>query len=64
MYVCTCTVTVRFDDDDVVEWLVDNEEITDDDFADSYSPSRDEIERYAWELIEQDEGEYGSISVN
>ena len=63
MYVCSCTVTVRFDDKDVIEWLVDNEEITEDD-ADSYSLSQDEIERYAWELIEQDDGEYGSITVD
>jgi len=63
MYVCTCTVTVRFDDDDVVEWLVDNDEITEEE-ADTYTPTQEQVCDYAWDLIEQDDGEYGSISVN
>ena len=63
MYVCTCEVTVRFDDDEVVEWLVDNEVITEEE-AETYIPSYEEIRGYAWELIECDGGEYGSISVD
>ena len=62
MHVCTCTVTVRFDDDDVVEWLVDNEIITEEE-AETYTPTQEQIRDYAWELIDQDDGEYGSISV-
>lgn len=63
MYIAECTVTVRFDDDDVIEWLVDNEAITEEE-AEAYAPTQEQIRDYAWELIEQDDGEYGSISVN
>jgi hypothetical protein len=56
-------VTVRFDDDDVIGWLVDNEAITEEE-AESYTPTQEQIRDYAWELIEQDDGEYGSISVS
>lgn len=62
MHVCTCTVTVRFDDSDVVEWLIDNEVITEEE-AETYTPTQEEIRDYAWELIDQNNGEYGSISV-
>lgn len=63
MHTCECTVTVRFDDADVIEWLVNNEMISEDEAA-TYSPTQEEICDYAWELIEQDDGEYGSISVS
>lgn len=63
MYIAECTVTVRFDDDDVIEWLVDNEAITEEE-AEAYTPTQEQIRDYAWELIEQDDGEYGSISVS
>lgn len=63
MYIAECTVTVRFDDDDVIEWLVDNEVITEQE-AEIYSPTQEQIRDYAWNLIERDDGEYGSISVS
>lgn len=63
MYIAECVVTVRFDDDEVIDWLVYNERITEEE-AKTYSPTYDEIRDYAWELIEQDDGEYGSISVS
>jgi hypothetical protein len=62
MYIAECTVTVRFDKDDVVDWLVDNEEITEE-YAETYTPTLEELQAYAWELIEQDDGEYGTITM-
>lgn len=62
MYECECTVTVRFSKEDVIDDLLDNEEITEEE-AENYEPTSDEIRAYAWTLIENDDGEYGSVEI-
>lgn len=52
MYSYTCTVTVRFEDDDVIEWLIDND-VIDEDEADVYVLTQEQIRDYAWELIKK-----------
>ena len=54
----TCEITIRIDDRDVIEWLVDNEELNEDE-AENYTPTYDELQRYAWECIENEDCEYG-----
>lgn len=63
MYVCECTVTVRFSKEDVIEDLLDNEMISEED-AENYEPTSDDIRAYAWSLIENDEGEYDSVIIH
>lgn len=63
MYFAECTVTVRFTEEEVIEWLVDNEAI-DEDEADIYKPTFEQLQDYAWERIEEDDGEYGSITIS
>ena len=55
-----CTVTVRFDDSDVIDRLIDEGSITEED-AETYKPTPQQLRDYAWFLIEQDEGEYGNL---
>ena len=55
-----CTVTVRFSDEDVVEWLSGNGELSEEEEAD-YTPTEEQREEYAWYRIECDEGEYDSV---
>ena len=63
MYFAEYTVTVRFTEEEVVEWLVDNGAIEEDE-ADTYKPTFEQLQDYAWERIEEDEGEYGSITIS
>ena len=63
MHFAECTVTVRFTDEDVIEWLVNNGAIEEED-ADTYSPTFEQMRDYAWERIEEDDGEYGSVTVS
>ena len=58
MHFFTCEITIRFDDKDVIEWLVDNEELDEDD-AESHKPTYDELQRYAWDCVENENCEYG-----
>lgn len=58
MHFFTCEITIRFDDKDVIEWLVDNEEL-DEDEAENHTPTYDELQRYAWECVENEDCEYG-----
>lgn len=62
IHIAECTVTVRFTDEEVIEDLVDQEIITEED-AEHYTPSEDELRDYAWLLIENDDGEYGYVSI-
>lgn len=62
MYFAECTVTVRFTEEEVIEWLVDNGVIEDE--APTYTPTFEQLQDYAWELIESDNGEYGSVSIS
>ena len=58
-HIFECTVRVRFDDEEVISDLVDNEVIDEED-AENYEPTSDDLRNYAWQLIENDEGEYES----
>lgn len=60
--ICECTVRVRFSKSDVIESLVDAEIISEEK-ADQYEPTNEQICAYAWSLIENDEGEYGSVEI-
>ena len=53
-----CEITIRFDDSEVIEWLVNNEEIGEDE-AENYKPTDDECQRYAWYCVENEYCEYG-----
>lgn len=59
LHVFDCNVRVRFDDDDVIEWLMGEGEI-DEEEAETYQPTYEDLKRYAWFLIECDDGEYDS----
>jgi len=58
MHFFKCEVTIRFSDEDVIEWLICNEELDEDD-AEGYTPTYDELQRYAWECVENEDCEYG-----
>ena len=63
MYICKCTVTVRFSKEDVIEELLDKEEISEED-AENYEPTQNDIRAYAWSLIENDDGEYDDVIIH
>lgn len=58
-HIFECTVRVRFDDEEVIWGLVDDEVISEEE-ADTYKPTSEDLRNYAWQLIENDEGEYES----
>ena len=62
MIICKCTVTVRFIEQDVIDSLLDDEQITEEE-AETYKPTDDDIRDYAWMLIENDDGEYDGIVI-
>ena len=62
MYICECTVTVRFSKEDLIEDLLNNEKISEED-AEDYEPTQDDIRAYAWSLIEDDGGEYDGVII-
>ena len=62
MYYCSCDVTVRFSDEDVIDNLIFNGEITEEE-SKNYEVTMSDVREYAWSLIEDDEGEYGDIRV-
>ena len=47
-----CIVRVGFDDEDVRDWL---------DVGEDYQVTYEDRKNYAWYLIENDDGEYGSV---
>ena len=53
----TCEVHVTFRDDEVIDWLILNDELDEEDAA-GYEPTYDDLKRYAWECIENDDCEY------
>ena len=63
MYFAECTVTVRFTEAEVIERLVDNGAINEDE-AETYKPTFEQLQDYTWEQIENDGGEYGSITIS
>lgn len=58
-HIFDCNVRVRFDDADVVRWLVDEDDL-DEEEAKEYKPTYFDMQRYAWYLIAMDVGEYDS----
>ena len=63
LHICECAVTVRVTDEEVVQSLVDDEIISEEE-AKRYTPTEDQIREYVWKRIEDDEGEYGHITVD
>ena len=63
MHTYRCETTGCFDDDDVIDWLFYNGKITEEE-RESYVPTEEDLLRYAWAMIENDEGEYGVVHVD
>ena len=63
LHICKCAVTVRVTDEEVAQSLVDDEIISEEE-AKRYTPTEDQIREYVWKRIEDDEGEYGHITVD
>ena len=53
-----CVVRVCFDDDDVIEWLVDDGRLSEEN-AENHRPSVEELRNYVYYLIENGDGDYG-----
>lgn len=63
MHSFSCEVSGVFDDDDVIDWLICEGEI-DEEERDGYVPTHEDLLRYAWSVIEEDGGEYGTVAVD
>lgn len=61
MYIYHCDVITRFYKEEVIEWLVCNGDI-DEEFADTYEPTSDDLKCYAWYCIENEHCEYSDIT--
>lgn len=60
MHIFNCTATVRFTDEDVIDNLLIYDVITGEE-AQDYKPTREQLEEYAWCLLENDEAEYSTM---
>lgn len=56
----TCEVSITFRDEDVNDWLNCEGELDDEDVK-THVPTYDELRRYAWECVENEDCEYGGV---